>query len=130
MPLVLLGFAVIGMLALLYVLVDQYPQRAYLYLAIGILNAAATWLLYRVVVKLRRDMRGGKKRLRRAQIAKMTAEPERQHYILVIEGQRHRVTEASYREYSPGDSVWVATTPAAGIWLGILPVTPANVNER
>lgn len=118
MPGVLLGFGIIGLAACLYVTVSQWPERAYIYLSVLILDLAATFLLWRIFRKLRSDARGGMKKVERATVTDKIERGPNGPWFLVIDRKSYRVIPEAYAQYSKGEKIDVYSSPAAGLWLG------------
>lgn len=118
MPGVLLGFGVIGLGACLYVTVSQWPDRAYIYLAVLILDLAATFLLWRIFRKLRSDARGGMKKVVVAKVTEKIERGKNGPWFLVVDRKSYRVVPEAYTQYRKGEKIEVYSSPAAGIWLG------------
>jgi hypothetical protein len=118
MPAVLLGFGVIGLVACAVVLVREWPQRAYIYMAVLILDLAATFLLGRIFMKLRSDAASDSKRVVVTTVDKKINKGENGPWIVVVDQKPYRINQETFRMYEEGHSIKVYSSLAAGLWLG------------
>jgi hypothetical protein len=118
MPGVLLGFGVIGLVTCIYVTVSQWPDRAYIYMAVLIIDLAATYLLLRVFRKLRADAKNGVKKVETFTVQGKIQQGNQGPWSLKIDGKSFRVIPEVYALYQKGEKIEVYSSPMAGISLG------------
>lgn len=118
-PMVLLGFGIIGLIACVVVLIQRWPVDAYFFLAILILDLAATYVLWRVLRRQLADLRSGKKHVLPTSITrKFTRSGNQTKYFLEVGQKEYRVSPEAYANYAEGDAIQVYFTYFSRSWLG------------